>query len=285
MENTKDFNMQAEDIDHVMEYEGLDCVVEDDDMKCVMGYEELNCVVEDDRLVNPSLIIIDWDDTLFPTNIVCDEYSWVTQGKQYISEMIPISARNDLIAITNELDEKLTKIIDKMMKFAEVVIITNSSPSWIELWLNEYLPFTKRMFELYNIKVVHARFHKKDNYKLNSNEWKMDAFNDVIMEWIKKNNYENVMKNVFSIGDKMNDLKALDNFEYNMLIKKGVKFIENPSYPELKNELDLLNSVIDGMVVSDKNLLWYYNKNLDYSSIMRNNEQSGRDNNDICYVV
>ena len=51
MENTQDC-MQSEDMKHVMEYEGADCIV------------------EDDKLLNPSLIIMDWDDTLFPTNIV-----------------------------------------------------------------------------------------------------------------------------------------------------------------------------------------------------------------------
>jgi hypothetical protein len=93
------------------------------------------------------------------------------------------------------------------------------------------------------------------------------------------------MKNVFSIGDNLNDIIALDEYDAELISKKGIKFIDLPNKDELMNQIDVLYSVIDGMIVSDKNLLWYYNKNIDYSSVIAKTEKAIRDNNDICYMV
>ena len=104
---------------------------------------------------NQTLIILDWDDTLFPTH-------WVMQNGLHLKQDI-----SNKIYFEN-LDDILTYFLQKIQQMGKVIIITNALPEWIKASsLN--LPKTYNM--LNNIKVVSAR-EKYQRITNNMMDWK-----------------------------------------------------------------------------------------------------------------
>ena len=64
-----------------------------------------------------TLIILDWDDTLFPT-------SWLYQNKIDLSDS---HIRNEYQTLFAELDNILYSLLIKLINLGKVVIVTNAS--------------------------------------------------------------------------------------------------------------------------------------------------------------
>ena len=73
--------------------------------------------------MNKSLIILDWDNTLFPTTFVNTNKINLTTN----------SSKTKLLSVFAELDNLLYKLFQKILNLADLMIITNASLSWINM--------------------------------------------------------------------------------------------------------------------------------------------------------
>ena len=71
-----------------------------------------------------NVIILDWDDTLLPTTFFLS----LDKGESTDLEQM---ARNHMRMLVN-VQNVLLSLLDKMIKFAKVVLVTNAKQGWIE---------------------------------------------------------------------------------------------------------------------------------------------------------
>ncbi|TRY53218.1 HAD-like domain containing protein [Cryptosporidium tyzzeri] len=176
-----------------------------------------------------TLIIVDWDDTLLPTTYL----SWNRQ----------LDLKN-----TN-FGRIVADFLKKATELGQVIIITNAEPRWVyetsELYLPEILCFLRV------IPICSARqFTQAGSNDLKY--WKYRAFNCVIQQF--SNSFQGIA-NIISIGDSQWDRDAVFNvFENNKNIKiipKAVKFLGSPSFEALGEEILILTSKLEEIVMID----------------------------------
>jgi hypothetical protein len=178
-----------------------------------------------------TLIILDWDDTLFPT-------TWVNKYNINI-----IDKNNQIVyqKFFKNLDILLEKLFRLLIKCGNVMIITNALLNWIDI-SSKILPITADFIQRANIiKIISAR---GDYSKTSSDpmEWKRLAFAKELQK-LNKN-----INNIISIGDA--------EYEYNALVKlyvsdenqfrllKTVKFVRNPDITHLADQIKILYNSI-----------------------------------------
>lgn len=185
---------------------------------------------------NNSLVILDWDNTLFPT-------TWVT--KNYIN-LNDIEVRNRYLDFFSELDTLIYNLLKKISEYSKVILVTNALPIWIKISSN-VLP--KTQYILKNIKVVSAR---KNYQKVNSdiNEWKKLAFKDEVDFELDIKKFQNIV----SIGDASYEYNALINLYNPTRLLKSMKFLEEPTHETLKDQIEVLNDNIVNIIKHKKHL-------------------------------
>jgi hypothetical protein len=195
-----------------------------------------------------SLIILDWDDTLFPTN-------WVLQNNINLQS----SSRDQYLVYFNELDKMLYRFLSKVSKLGTVIIVTNAMPDWVNL-SSIVVPKTYKILK--RIEIISAR----KTYKHISNssmEWKMMAFRDIIDREFKRP----ALMNVISIGDAEYEYQALialnDIKKNHKKYLKSVKFLKAPTHDILVDQLGVLHEAIPHIWVKEQHLdlkLDFYSK-------------------------
>jgi hypothetical protein len=176
-----------------------------------------------------TLIILDWDDTLFPT-------SWVMKNGMDLSN----KAHTKKFSIYfSDLDKMLHNLLTRLKKCGRVVIVTNALPEWVKtssrILINS-APLVK------DTKVVSAR-KMYQNIIGNSMEWKKFAFKDELTEMTKRVN----INNIISVGDAEYEYQALISLHKNDKkfgkLLKSVRLMKNPSYESLLDQLNVLHDV------------------------------------------
>lgn len=168
-----------------------------------------------------TLIIIDWDDTLYPT-------SWI---------------KNNDVAKNARKMEKLDGLIARFLKDASgyglVIIITNATYMWVNNTLKT-LPLTNKVFDDYNIEIISAR----ENYMDITNQiaqWKEYAFRDVVVNNLARHTTQHII----SIGDAHYEYDALVNLcNWNTHVHKILKTVKCTSSPSLNVMMDQLSCMI-----------------------------------------
>lgn len=141
---------------------------------------------------NNTLIIFDWDDTIFPTN-------WTINNGLNINDSSSIDRH---ITYFQDLDNTVFQLLQKLSQRGKIIIVTNAVASWVYSCC-ELLPKTKKIIN--NTKVISAR----NLYQTKTNDiqhWKILAFKNEI------NNHNSVI-NVISIGDAEYEYNALINLD------------------------------------------------------------------------
>ena len=191
-----------------------------------------------------TVIILDWDDTLFPT-------SWVVKNN---INVIDAESRWKYIPMFSDLDKTLYRLIQRLKKYGKVVIVTNA----LENWLNNAVTVLPRTAQLISsVKILSARqlFQSKFN---NMEEWKKQTFKKIINKEI--NNDQTL--NIISIGDAEYEYKALvDLYDYNKnnkKILKSIKLIQNPTHNILIDQLLVLYNAIPELCTSTCHIDWNF---------------------------
>ncbi|CAH6421124.1 Hypothetical protein KVN_LOCUS147 [uncultured virus] len=177
-----------------------------------------------------SIIIFDWDDTLFPT-------TWLTNNG--INLVDPIVQYKYLIFFS-KLDLILFKLLSNATKISKVIIVTNAMEKWVKLSLT-ILPNTKLLVKN-KIQIISARDKYNKILPMNSNIWKKLIFEKIISNEFNSYSY---MQNIISVGDADYEFNALVNLYDDKCntkrILKNIKFIQSPSFDMLIDELEILN--------------------------------------------
>lgn len=178
-----------------------------------------------------TLIIADWDDTLYPTSWITDNGIDLTNPK----------SRYKYMKYFEYLDIYLSGLLDYMMTLGEVMIITNAMLEWIELSVS-ILPKTKKCLETIN--VVSAR--QKYGHQTVMAEWKKKTFLDEVTKKINTN--KNKYNNIISMGDADFEHNALVNLYDKQILPhkylKSIKFIKSSNYNVLLEQIKMMKQTI-----------------------------------------
>jgi hypothetical protein len=179
---------------------------------------------------NNTLIILDWDDTLFPT-------SWINKNDIDIVNINKIS----YVKYFEKIDSSLVDLFNNLINLGDVLIITNALLNWINI-SSKILPNSYNLFKNNkNIKFISAR-GQYSSVTNNINDWKKLAF---INELKKKTKYKKI-NNIISIGDAEYEYNALINLHYDDKdrLLKSVKFIKYPDNYNIYEQINILNNSI-----------------------------------------
>ena len=180
-----------------------------------------------------TLIILDWDDTLFPT-------SWINKNN---IEFLSVENRTILYnKYFNKIDNNLEHLLYKLTNCGKVFIITNALLNWIDMIVN-ILPKTSKLLKKNIIKIVSAR-GEYSHYTSNMTEWKKLAFKRELQSLLQNTK----INNIISIGDAEYEYMALINLYENNKQKyrllKSIKFKRNPNIYEIDEQLEITYNAI-----------------------------------------
>jgi hypothetical protein len=173
---------------------------------------------------NNTLIILDWDDTLFPT-------TWFIHNNINLNETY---MKKLYTSYFYELDNIIYKLLKKIILLGDVTIITNALIEWINT-SSSVLPKTKKIINN-KIHIISARGNFQNKYP-NIMDWKKEAF-----KLAKSHKYINII----SVGDahyEYNALIGLYNKESHILLK-SIKFMNEPIQEVLIDQLNVLYNII-----------------------------------------
>tara|TARA_Y100000768_G_C23841911_1_gene616603 strand:- start:124 stop:729 length:606 start_codon:yes stop_codon:yes gene_type:complete len=184
-----------------------------------------------------NLLIIDWDDTIFPT-------TWLLQNN--------INIQNEEVCekyklILSELDIILFRFLNSIINKTKIVIVTNASFDWIKK-TGRLLPNSFKLIKR-NIEIISARDLYKKKYPDDAFMWKKIVFEKLLKIYFNK---KLNIQNIISIGDADYEYKALINLNnYDQLIPnkrilKAIKFKKTPEYKTILEQIELLtNNIIE----------------------------------------
>lgn len=199
--------------------------------------------------IDHTLIILDWDDTLFPTN-------WVIKNGINLSVS---KTRDQYIYYFENLDIILSNLLHQLVKYGKVIIVTNAMPEWIKT-SSYVLPLTHIILK--KLKIISARaLYQKQCH--NIMEWKKLAFKNEVANELKNKNYINVI----SIGDAEYEYMALislHDWNKKTNILKSIKFMKEPSHDVLIDQLKVLTDAIPAICRKNTHLDLKFNKYTKY---------------------
>ncbi len=183
---------------------------------------------------NRTLIILDWDDTLFPT-------TWVTSNDINIRNIN--NTEKSISSYFKQVDIELDRLLRLLLKCGHVAIITNAMLNWINISSN-ILPKTSEILSnesgTFDIEIISAR-GSYQNVSKDPMDWKKLAFEEII-----KNNKFRKVNNIISIGDAEYEYKALINLyedcksEKNYKLLKSVRFVKFPTNHVLLDQIRVM---------------------------------------------
>ena len=188
-----------------------------------------------------SLIILDWDDTLFPT-------SWIVKNNINLSDK---NIQHQYIVFFSQLDTLLYNILLKLLKYGKVFIVTNAVVKWVVI-SSTILPNTQKLINN-NIVILSAREAFQNKYRDQIHLWKKLMFKELIET--NFNGYP--FQNIVSIGDAEYEFNATtDLYNEHSVVKnrllKTIRFKKDPSFEALIDQLEVLEKNIHNILTSVK---------------------------------
>jgi hypothetical protein len=190
-----------------------------------------------------SLIILDWDDTLFPT-------SWINKNK---IDLTNETQQQKHIVFFSKLDSILYDLFSKITKSATVIIVTNAVVRWI-LLSSVMIPNTQKLLRDH-VTVLSARDIYQSKYPNDMHVWKKALFQNIVQEHFDKYPYQNII----SIGDAEYEFIALTDLYHHQHVKNGrllksIRFVRDPSFKSILDQLNVLNNSIHNILSSGRHM-------------------------------
>lgn len=196
-----------------------------------------------------TLTILDWDDTLFPT-------SWIVKNNINLNDT---KMQNQYIVFFSRLDTLLYQLLLKLMKHGQIIIVTNAVTKWVMI-SSTMLPNTQKIIKN-KILILSARDAYQEKYPDAMHVWKKKVFEQIVAEYFANNKFQNII----SVGDAEHEFNAtIDLYNEHSVIKnrllKTVRFMKDPSFDELMDQLEVLNNCADKVLMSPKHLDLKFNQ-------------------------
>ena len=231
---------------------------------------ETTSTIGESPLIPKTLLIFDFDDTLFCTKYF-DSFSLPYQDiftfKISLEQINPC-----LVKEIKELEKTIIELFVKLQNNNyDVVIVSNADMKWINNCLTHFLEELKEYINENNIKVYSAKnmYLKSENLEKESahresTRWKIKCFEKVIKDLYSEENENNIETsidlNVLSIGDGEDEKKAvfkLDKKKFNFcqnLQSKFIRMIDYPSASSIIIQLEYLQSNISEILNGNKSI-------------------------------
>jgi len=179
-----------------------------------------------------TLIIFDWDDTLFPT-------TWA-QGLGLLKDLtsIPTEEARQTLA---EISESVSALLRQAQMHGLVIIVTNGVEGWVELTCRRFMPSCRSLFD--TIPIVSAR-STHELYTACPIEWKKRTFHAE----------RGPATNIVSIGDSECERQAIASLLGPGRTVKSLKLDDSPSPEKLQAQLVMLRKIMDGIVLHTANI-------------------------------
>ena len=222
--------------------------------KLIQTNSETSSTSGESSLFSKTLIIFDFDDTLFCTKYFDTftlSYQDIFTCKSSLEEINPC-----LIRELKELENTIIELFINLQQNYDIIIISNANMKWINNCLTHFLEELKEYINENNIKIYSAKNMFSKICK-NKNEWKIKCFKKVIND-LYKNQLAYTDLNVVSIGDNNEEKKAVFNLvKINKYYKIRPKFIRMISYPSAATiilQLKYLNKNLNNMIFDDNSI-------------------------------
>jgi len=194
--------------------------------------------------LSETLLIFDWDDTLFPTSFIA------RQGLKVDGPPPPVQLR----AILDEFAEYVRDTLLEAQQYGTVLIVTNAETGWIDLTVRKFLPSVAR--EVLGLRQISARSMFEPQGVKTPFEWKEHAFKMVIDEHYADFPLGHA-KHVISFGDSAHERDAVIRVcagltqvkDSGKIRCKSLKFMERPDLDHMKKEHNLIRQCL-GQIVS-----------------------------------
>ena len=231
---------------------------------------ETTSTIGESPLIPKTLLIFDFDDTLFCTKYF-DSFSLPYQDiftfKISLEQINPC-----LVKEIKELEKTIIELFVKLQNNNyDVVIVSNADMKWINNCMTHFLEELKEYINENNIKVYSAKnmyskpeIGEKELSMGGSTRWKIKCFEKVIKDLYSEENENNIEAsldlNVLSIGDGEDEKKAvfkLDKKKFNFcqnLQSKFIRMIDYPSASSIIIQLEYLENNITEILNGDKSI-------------------------------
>jgi len=189
-----------------------------------------------------TLIIFDWDDTLFPT-------TWLQREGCLEDESVPISTSQ--AAQLQLLSEHVKATLDLAKARAKVVIVTNAQEGWVDLSCSKFMPALQH--SLRGVDVMSARSSFEQEHK--HFEWKCLAFAKQVKDFYGTCPSGH-RRNILSLGDSLHEQRALTSVTQCVpnCLAKSIKFMEKPEVQQLIDEHEILIGVLQDVIDDEGSL-------------------------------
>ncbi|OQS00588.1 hypothetical protein THRCLA_05910 [Thraustotheca clavata] len=180
-----------------------------------------------------TVIVLDWDDTLFPNSHL--------SRKNYPLEEGPfVLAFEDQQMLDTLVKYIATFLASCIEANRTCIIITNGEDGWVQTSCERFMPSLLPFLQ--NIQIVSARTAYEEKYPID--EWKTACFTVELAKIM--GHQSNPHQHVISIGDSHYERQALKAFSNKMPLAKtkSVKFLHVPSMVDLCRQVKLIQTYL-----------------------------------------
>ena len=221
--------------------------------KSIQINSETSSTSGETSLFSKTLIIFDFDDTLFCTkyfDTFALSYQDIFTCKVSLEEINPCLVRE-----LKQLESIIIELFINLQQSYDIIIISNADLKWINDCLTHFLEELKEYINENDIKIYSAKNMFSKIVK-NAKEWKTKCFKKVIIDMYK--NDINSDLNVISVGDSNEEKKAVFNLtkinEFRKINPKFIHMISFPSAASIILQLKYLNDNINNMVTDSNSI-------------------------------
>jgi len=182
-----------------------------------------------------SIIIFDWDDTLFATSHICPGNKVIRLTRMDIEDL-------------KKLQNTVVKILNYYKDKGDLFIVTNSSYEWLQFSAQNFFPKVYELFK--DLRIISAREEFEKFYPDDMRQWKISTFKKI------KGLYTDKLTNILSFGDNEIELESayILGQEFKEAYIKTVKFKKGPLLGELTKQLKIVYKSREEILTSTKNL-------------------------------
>lgn len=209
---------------------------------------------EEDKLMagllsDHTLILLDWDDTVFPS-------SWAVANGLRMQNGLMKDLAPEIKTMLESCAASALEALEACLAAGTVVVVTNAQKGWVELSANHFMPKVAALMEKHGVRVVSARTEYEKmatgGAPVDPVAWKEFAFEGELAAFAA----ERGLLNAVSIGDSACEREAL-------LSKasacrhariKSIKLPDRPDALELGQTLQLLAKALQVCCAHDGHL-------------------------------